>query len=167
MKAKRCIRVIAPLIGISIVCIIIAWKYVPATMIIPRIDFVLSALITCSSTFTGFILTVVSVLLGFSKTNLVQYLNKHGGTKELVMRYTITIVLGILLILLCVCLGSIIPENHTIGKWWVSFTAIMTIAYGYSLISSGYYLLRTISLAVTTVTIVEDEPVKPTGKYRI
>lgn len=167
MKANRCLRIIAPLIGISIVGIIISWKCVPATMVMPRIDFVLSALITCASTFTGFILTVVSVLLGFSKTNLVQYLNKHGGTKELVMRYTITIVLGILLILLCVFLGSIVPDNHAIGKWWFSFTAIMTVLYGYSLIGSGYYLLNTIALAVTTVTKVEDEPVKPNGKYRI
>lgn len=167
MRAKQCLRVITPLIGISIIGIIVSWKYVPDTMVMPRIDFVLSALITCSSTFTGFILTVVSVLLGFSKTNLVQYLNKHGGTKELVMRYTITIVLGILLILLCVFLGSIVPDNHTIEKWWFSSTAIMTVVYGYSIISSGYYLLNTIALAVTTVTIIEDEPVKPNGKYRI
>ena len=167
MKAKRCLRIIAPLIGISIVGVIISWKFIPVTMVIPRIDFVLSALITCASTFTGFILTVVSVLLGFSKTNLVQYLNKHGGTKELVTRYTITIVLGILLILLCVFLGSIVPEDYTIGKWWFSFIAIMTVLYGYSLIGSGYFLLKTIALAVTTVTIVEDEPVKPNGQYRI
>lgn len=151
---------------IFVICFF-GFKCLPDYIRIPRIDFLLNTSITCACTFSGFTLTVVSILLSFSRSALLEYLNENGGTKELMFRYTMSLILGLVLIMFCALLGSILPEDQLLTKPYVVIGAILMVLYLYNLISSGAYLLHTIALAASPTVQESDEVVTPTGNYRV
>lgn len=173
MGFKRCLAILHGQVSIVILICLLGAKYLPAMVSVPRIEFILDATITCASTFSGFTLTVVSILLSFSRSTLLEHLKKEGGTKELIFRYTLSLALGIVIILFCIWVGSTLsvppdnPINLEISKCNAIIGIAIAFAYFYNLISSGIYLLRTIALATAPVTIVSDESVEPKDGFRI
>lgn len=152
---------IAATIAVCINCL-------PGEVEIPRIDFILSSLMNCTSTFSGFTLTVVSILLSFTQSAIMQYLIKNGGVRELRTRYTLSLVMGIALIVTLLVIGSMIDESCSLDKATLIFGLCVTISYFMNLISSGWYLLKTLSLVTTVPEVrIDDTPSAPTGEYRI
>lgn len=140
-----------------IILITICIIFLPNVIPITRIDFILSTIITCATTFSGFTLTIVSILLSFSRSTLIEYLKKNNGIQELIFRYTFSLVLGLLLILFCGAVGSDLPVKNEFSKFMVILGAIILFDYLYNLITSSNYLLKTISLATKPTTVVSDE----------
>ncbi len=153
------------IVGVVVACCI---RFLPQTVVIPRIDFILNSLMTCASTFSGFTLTIVSILLSFSRSPVMLYLSKHGGTDELRLRYTLSVVIGVVLIIVILVIGSLVNEKNEIGKVTLTVGISATIAYFYNLVTSGWYLLRTLARATTPQSGRIDETLSsPKGKYRV
>lgn len=164
----RWIRVLAIqtiIVGIAVACCI---RFLPQIVVIPRIDFVLDSLMTCASTFSGFTLTIVSILLSFSQSPVMLYLNKHGGTDELRLRYTLSVVIGVVLIIVILVMGSLVNEKNEVGKVILTVGIAVTISYFYNLVTSGWYLLRTLAKATTPQSgRINETPSSPKGNYRV
>lgn len=173
MKFTRYIRILHGQLVIIVLIILAGIKFLPPVVSIPRIEFILDSTITCASTFSGFTLTVVSILLSFSRSTLIEHLNKKGGTKELIFRYSLSLALGIVIILFCLWVGSTLTtageqsNELVLSKYNAITGASLAFAYLYNLISSGIYLLWTIALATTPVTLVSDESVEPKEGFNI
>lgn len=174
MKFRRYLQILhGQIIIIAVICLL-GMKYFPDMVPVPRIEFMLDATITCASTFSGFTLTIVSILLSFSRSLLVELLKKNNGISELIFRYTLSLVLGILILLFCIYVGSTLPinpekvlENIALSKCNVIIGLSIAFAYLYNLVISAIYLLRTIILAMTPVVRVSDESVEPKKGFRI
>lgn len=167
MILRRCLKIFLPqLIGI-IALTVLGIILLPSTIHFARIDFALSGLLTCASTFSGFLLSAVSILYGFSRSVLLQYLNKKGGMKELIVICTVALITGIILIIMSIVYGCILDESQIIRKIWVIGIGDMTILFFTNLVMSGYYLLKTISLASKRIVFEDEDKTKPKGEYRI
>ena len=167
MKLSRFVVIMLPQTIIYIVSFLVSWICIPANYTIPRIDFILDAILTCAATFSGFTLTVISILLSFSKSTVITYLNNHGGIEELRVRYTWSLILGMILILVCLVIGGMIGPSNSLAKWQIVVGLIISIAYFYNLLSSGRYLLKTIALATSPPPQVSEDISEPTGQYRV
>ena len=68
-------------------------------MRIERLEFLLDAMITSTTTCSGFILTSVSILIGLSNTPLMKKINSTRASKELQYRYKENLLVGLALII--------------------------------------------------------------------
>lgn len=157
---------ILQLFFIGIITLILIFT-LPQTTKFYRIDFILSAIITCASTFTGFLTTAISILFGFSRSALLQYLNKKGGTKELIIRCAITLLLGLVLLTIAIVVGCDIDGTYLVKKIWIIILSDISILFVINLFMSGYYMIKTISLATNSVVYPDEDKVEPKGEYRI
>lgn len=144
------------------------YKHLAPEIKIQKIEFILNALITCSATFSGFTLTIVSILAGFISSPVMKYIIRNGGMKELRIRYTSSILLGILLIIVCIVIGGTLDESNELSRIIVSGGAALVLAYFHSLLSSGWYMLRAIA-QVSSVPIQQGDlvPQTPPGENRV
>ena len=62
------------------------------------------------------------------------------------IRYTEALILGIITIVYFIFLGATLDETACICRLFISVSAGILVAYGYSVISAGYYLLSIIGL---------------------
>lgn len=167
MKLSKYAWFVLPQTIVYIAVFVACMKWLPSEYKLPRIDFILESILTCAATFSGFTLTAISILLSFSRSTVITYLNKNDGVKELRIRYTWSLLLGMALILVCLGIGGMIGTDNTLSKLQMVTGILVSLAYFYNLISSGRYLLKTIALATSPPPQVSTEITKPKGKYRI
>jgi hypothetical protein len=135
---------------------------------VSRIEFVLNAIIVCATTFSGFILTSVSILVGLSGSPIMRKIRQDGGMAELRCRYTESLILGAVLIIFCICAGITVDTTGLLKGWVLSYGAGLLVAYTISTIGAGYYLLRiTASLDTPPAPVVSKKPKAPQGEYRL
>lgn len=118
---------------------------VPAVTL-PRVEFILNAVISCATTISGFIITSVSILIGATSSEIMKEIKAQGGFTELQIRYTEALIIGVITIVYFIFLGATIDETACICRSFVSVSAGILVSYGYSVISTGYYLLSIIGL---------------------
>lgn len=134
---------------------------------IPKIDFVMNAVITCAVTLAGFILTSISIIVGMSGSPIMKKISKDGGLPEIIARYTTTMVLSLLLIIIFIVIGATIKGNNIVSKNCIIIGAGIIFAYLFSLLSTCYYLFKIISQIPDSnhVEVIE-EPSVPKGEFR-
>lgn len=113
---------------------------------LPRVEFILNAVISCTTTISGFAITSVSILIGATSSEIMKEIKAQGGFTELQIRYTEALILGIITIVYFIFLGATLDETACICRLFISVSAGILVAYGYSVISAGYYLLSIIGL---------------------
>lgn len=167
MKAKVGIRaaVSVPFLLGVFVGFIISVSSV-SSLFVPKLEFVLNAIITCSSTISGFILTSVTVLAGASSSEIMKRIKKHNALPELRWRYTETLFLGLVVIIFFIFLGAIVDESNCVEKLYLTLSAGLLVAYICSVISTCYYLLSIIGLINANSPTVDETPVVPEGSFR-
>lgn len=165
---KRSILVLIPPIIIGVICAIISSFWLEDGINLLRLEFVLNALITCAVTFSGIILTSVSILIGFSSSPLMKHIRVTGGLKELRVRYTESLVLGLIIIIFCIAIGANTDiTNHISFKWSVIGVGLI-VTYGASMFSTGFYLLGVIGLLPAESPIItRNTPSTPRGDFRV
>lgn len=126
---------------------------------VPRLDFILTSIITSTTTFSGFILSIIAIIAGLNNNPIMKYLKNTGGIFELRLRYSITLIIGIAVIILTMVFGSLI-EGETIYIPIAVICAGSFIMFIVSVITSGYYLLRIIRLSSQAI-ISDDIPSSP------
>lgn len=156
-----------PVIVILLLSVCLFRKLTP-TITIAKLDFILNALISCAATFSGFTLTIVSIMVGFLSSSIMQFIIKHGGFKELSLRYIGSILLGMGLIIYCIVVGGSTTDSNQLSRGIVSVGAFVSLMYFYSLLSSGWYMLRIIAqVADPQIQQGDRKPHVPKGKNRI
>lgn len=151
--------------GIIIMILLLIIK-VP-DVVIYKIDFVLNAIITCVVTLAGFILTSVSIIIGMSGSTIMKKISKDGGLPELILRYTTTMVLSLLLIIVFIILGAMIREDNVVTRNCIIIGSGILFPYLISLVSTCYYLLKIISQIPNNSNVeLVDEPSVPKGEFR-
>ena len=136
---------------------------VPA-ITLPRVEFILNAVISCATTISGFVITSVSILIGATSSEIMKEIKAQGGFTELQIRYTEALILGIITIVYFIFLGATLDETACICRLFISVSAGILVAYGYSVISAGYYLLSIIGL-LNKIKSTVTTPSVPSGEF--
>ena len=132
-----------------------------------NIEFLLNSLITCAATFSGFILTSISVLVSFGSSSVMLELKKGTGDKELKILYSITLVLGFMIIISCIFIGASITFNNHLPKLIVSFGLGLFSSYIVSLLKTGFILLKLMNLVPKPgAPTINNEPSTPIIKRK-
>lgn len=145
MKQKICnvCIILFPIARGVVAAFLIIIMKVPA-ITLPRVEFILNAVISCATTISGFVITSVSILIGATSSEIMKEIKAQGGFTELQIRYTEALILGIITIVYFIFLGATLDETACICRLFISVSAGILVAYGYSVISAGYYLLSII-----------------------
>lgn len=165
MKQKvcnACIILFPIALGVAAAFLIVIMK-VPA-ITLPRVEFILNAVISCATTISGFVITSVSILIGATSSEIMKEIKAQGGFSELQIRYTEALILGIITIVYFIFLGAMIDETACICRSFISVSAGILVAYGYSVISAGYYLLSIIGL-LNKIKSPATTPSVPSGEF--
>lgn len=165
MKQKVCnvCIILFPIaLGVVAALLIIIMK-VPA-ITLPRVEFILNAVISCATTISGFVITSVSILTGATSCEIMKEIKVQGGFTELRIRYTEALILGVIAIVYFIILGATIDETACISTLYISISAGILVAYGYSVISTGYYLLSIIGL-LNKIKSIANTPTVPQGEF--
>lgn len=80
------------------------------------------------------------------------------------IRYTEALILGIITIVYFIFLGATLDETACICRLFMSVSAGILVAYGYSVISAGYYLLSIIGL-LNKIKSTVTTPSVPSGEF--
>lgn len=131
---------------------------------LPRVEFILNAVISCATTISGFAITSVSILIGATSSEIMKEIKAQGGFTELQIRYTEALILGIITIVYFIFLGATLDETACICRLFISVSAGILVAYGYSVISAGYYLLSIIGL-LNKIKSTVTTPSVPSGEF--
>lgn len=131
---------------------------------LPRVEFILNAVISCATTISGFVITSVSILIGATSSEIMKEIKAQGGFTELQIRYTEALILGIITIVYFIFLGATLDETACICRLFISVSAGILVAYGYSVISAGYYLLSIIGL-LNKIKSTVTTPSIPSGEF--
>lgn len=163
---RKMIPIFTPLILGIIVSLIMLFIKIPDPKI-DKIDFVLNAIITSVVTLAGFILTSLTIIIGMSNSAIMKKIIKAGGLSELIIRYTTTMVLSLVLIIVFITFGGLIKcDNLVSSKILIVGCGIIT-AYLFSLVTTCYYLLLIISrLPADRVEVIKEASV-PHGSFRV
>lgn len=135
---------------------------------IQRIEFVLNAIITCSSTLVGFMLTSLSIIFGLVNTALLKTIYKTNARYELNIRYVETMLIGLLLIIICIMTGAITSSDLIVPFWPLILTIFFSILFLTGFVCNGINLVKIIMYAPTTDEQFKNNmPSTPKGKFRI
>lgn len=132
-----------------------------------RLEFLLSSIITFASTFSGFMLTAVTVIIGYAKTDIMQTIYNSNAKRELTFRYVESITCGILLIVLCAIVGEITPQSGLVSRKFLSVGVGVILYYLCSLFTTGYYLVSVISLSANLGKQRDNNPYRPASGFNI
>lgn len=113
---------------------------------IERIEFLLNALITFASTFLGFILTALSILLALPDSRVMAHIGKEHCMPELLCRFAVALLLGAALIALCLAAGIDIVDTTVPSSWGYAGVALFS-AFLFSVLQVGFYMLTIINVS--------------------
>ena len=133
---------------------------------VPGLEFLLNAIITSAATFSGFILTSVSILIGAISSTIMQEIKRKDALKELHWRYSESLILGMLLIIYFAVLGAVIGEKNIISLPLASLSAGFLMMYICSVCATGYYLLSIIGLLNEDKRTISNISSTPKGDFR-
>lgn len=167
MKITKSIKIISPvLVGVTLGLII------NIKITIPDIQFVSNAIINCTATFSGFVLTAVSILIGLNATPIMKEIKKNNNTSELISYMIEPLIIGILLILFCIFIGekSDIPsgKSYTLASVEIKVGIALMVSYIGSLILTCFYVFNILYVSAKDETVrIDNKPSTPPGEIRI
>lgn len=132
-----------------------------------RLEFLLNAVITCSATFSGFILTSISILIGASTSSIMKKIGKGAALLELQCCYTFALLLGVVTIFYFSYLGAVVDCSNLLTKPQMMFSAGILGAYIVSVLSTSYYLLAIVGHIPKKDDLIQGGSSAPDGEYRV
>lgn len=163
---KKWVMISFPFILGTIVSLILIFIKICDIQII-KVDFVLNAIITCVVTLAGFILASLSIIISMSNSAIMLKIKAEGGLTELSIRYSITLLLSLLMLCVFIALGASMNTENIVRARWIIVCSGLTVAYLLSLFTTVYYLIRIIhKIPLTTDLQINNKPSVPDGEFR-
>ena len=81
-------------------------------LVMPRLEFLLNAIISCATTVSGFIISSVAILIGATESQIMIKIKRNGGFPELKIRYAETLVVGLFVVAYFVFLGAAVEATN-------------------------------------------------------
>jgi len=122
-------------------------NHLKITIQLPRIDFILDAILDCAITLSGFVFTAITIIIGLGTSDFIKYIVGNHSYKELRMRSMYTLIFGIIFVLYIIILGTLVDAEGNMSKLLCATSIGFIVAYIINIILTCYYLLRTIELA--------------------
>lgn len=161
----KCVAsIIYPVVAGAVVFVVL-YKLNIESIKLLRLEFVLNAIITCVATFTGFVLTAVSILIGASSSKIMYEIGRKGLLPELQCRYIENLILGLIVIFFFIFLGATADKDGNISKNVVAWGGALLVTYILSFISTGYYLLSIMGKIQVTTDEIDNTPSVPDGEF--
>ena len=133
---------------------------------IGRLEFVLNALITSSTTLNGFILTSISIFVSMGSNEVFKAICKNGNFPELTCRYTETLATGLAVMILSIILGSASIDGDIIARRWIIIMPVLLVYYILSFATTSRYLLWIFSLLHgNKMPRIDNEASSPVDKF--
>lgn len=155
-------------LGALLVTVVIGKFLNGQAVVIPRIEFVLDAIITCASTLVGFILTSLSIIFGLVNTELFKTIYKTNAKYELNLRYIETMVVGIGLIISCIVTGANTNQCQVVPFVWLIITVFFTVFFLIGFGFNCYSLIQIILYAPISNDVMDSmKPSRPEGPFRL
>ena len=132
---------------IGVVVLFVLFLSIKKEVEIFNIEFLLNSSITCAATFTGFVLTSISILLGLGSCSIMCALREGSGFSELKVLYSTNLILGFTVILFSAVTGASISFEKCIPKTILCVGAGLFCSYLSSLLITGFVLLKLMNLA--------------------
>lgn len=114
-----------------------------------RLEFLLSTIITCATTFSGFIIASVTILVSATSSDIMSTIRKQGASNELRWRYIESVFIGFIVIAWFSFIGATaIPDENMnyLSRGLATISAGVLGAYGYSLLTTCGYLMWIIGM---------------------
>ena len=137
---------------------------------IHRFEFVLNAVITTSTTISGFILTSLSIIFGLSRNTAFKAIKDNHLVGELIWLFTESLSMGLVVIVYCVVLGSVFPEDLqfiAITSIWFKVGVCIVFWHLTGVILLCRYVLGLLSYDPDATVVVDNTPQIPKGSFRV
>lgn len=158
-------------IAAGIIAFIFMRLFVKENIYIYNIEFLLNAIINCTATFSGFVLTAISILVGLKASSIMNAIENNNNVHELLLIGAESLVLGLALISYCVIVGGTLNElskNECIMCSTESALGLgITVAYFLSLLFICGFVFKIISLSSKDQCSSTKKSGSPDGNYRI
>ena len=141
-------------------------KFVAAPLVLQRIEFLLSTIVSSSATISGFILASVTILVGATSSRIMQNIKKRLALPELRWRYSAPLILGLVVMVYFTALGMIIGGDNKIPRIHLAISGGMILSYLWCVVTTCFYLLSIIGKINEDPLIVEGGPSSPDGHFR-
>ncbi len=138
---KRVTERCYPYIISTIVCIIL-WLNVNSTFEVNRLEFILNSVITFSVTYIGFVITSITILIGFSKKSIFKILNKNNYTDLIVEYFMTSIIIGTMLVILSFCLGLSVGPQNLVSKFQALLFVWLFLSFLLCLIRIASFMMK-------------------------
>lgn len=144
----------------------ITYSVLKCDALIPRLEFVLNAIISTSATISGFIMASVAILVGAANKPIMVKVRQKGALGELKTRFILSLILGFIVIIWFTIMGLRIGEDNSVSVMNMSLCIGIIVSYAYSILSTVYYLLSIIGLLDETPVTVDNKASIPVGEFR-
>ncbi len=135
-----------PYIIATIICFVLHFLNVE-NFEVKRLEFILNSVITFSVTYIGFVITSITILVGFSEKRIFKFLKNNGYTNLITEYFLSSIIIGTILILYSFYLGYSVGSDNVVGKFYIILFVGFFISFLISLIRISLFMLRIFSIS--------------------
>lgn len=128
-------------IAILLILVLCTFLFVKSDIEILHIEFVLSSIISATTTLTGFLFTGITLLVGFSSKVLNAISNSKRASRQLKILCIESVTLGLIIIVLCICFGAYLDETNIIHLIWARIFILVCGMFLTSFAEISYYLI--------------------------
>ena len=127
---------------VTLIVIILICKLKINNIEIPKIDFLLSSVITVVTTIIGFLLTGLTIIMSLMQTKVMKIIIKNSGEKLLSKYIMSPIIWGILLIINILLTGYLLKDDNTINKYMLIITIFLLTIFAIGTIRVSYFMKK-------------------------
>ncbi|WP_010295922.1 hypothetical protein [Clostridium senegalense] len=128
--------------GISVVIGIIILLTKTEVYKVIRLEFILNSSITFSSTYIGFVITAITVLVGLTQKPIMKFLNKKKFLDLIVEYFMASIMIGTLVIIYSLYLGYSVDNNCIVSKVEFAGFVMIFLSFLLCLIRVASFLMK-------------------------
>lgn len=138
---KRIAKILAFPLLIGLIVTFNGFLLLKSGHVILRLEFLLSTIITCSTTISGFVLTAISILIGFEAHPVMKEMKKVDGLAELTIRFAETLILGAAVIIFSLIIGEAAGKGNYVGRTYLIAGIGLISSYVCCIVTVFFYLL--------------------------
>ncbi len=129
-------------IAITLIATIIIWKLKIESVEIPKVDFLLSSIITVVTTIIGFLLTGLTIIMSLMQTRVMKIIRRNSGEKLLSQYIMSPIIWGTILIFYVFFMGYVLKDDNIINKLMLIISIFLITIFSVATIRVSYFMKK-------------------------